>query len=83
MKGSGLGGPAWMRASAGRRVAGITAAETNGNEGIAGVPWNCKILRVKVMDAEVNKARYPVKDDEIGHGRINMGRALIVYTLTK
>lgn len=83
VKGSGLGRPALMRASAGRRVAGITAADTNGNEGIAGAAWNCKILRAKVMDAEVNKARYPGKDDEIGYGRINMGRALIVYTLTK
>jgi thermitase len=33
-------------------VAGIAAAETNNNEGIAGVAWNCKILPVKVMDEE-------------------------------
>lgn len=33
-------------------VAGIAAAETNNNEGIAGVAWNCKILPLKVMDAE-------------------------------
>ncbi|MGD1010509.1 MAG: S8 family peptidase [Candidatus Aminicenantales bacterium] len=35
-------------------VAGIAAAETNNNEGIAGVAWNCKILPVKVMDADGN-----------------------------
>jgi len=38
--------------SHGTWVAGIAAAETNNNEGIAGVAWNCKILPVKVMDAE-------------------------------
>ncbi|HUU36660.1 MAG TPA: S8 family serine peptidase, partial [Candidatus Desulfaltia sp.] len=32
-------------------VAGIAAAETNNNEGMAGVAWNCKILPVKVLDA--------------------------------
>ena len=32
----------------GTGVAGIAAAETNNNEGIAGVAWNCKILPVKV-----------------------------------
>ena len=31
-------------------VAGIAAAETNNDEGIAGVAWNCKILPVKVLD---------------------------------
>jgi len=31
-------------------VSGIIAAETNNNEGIAGVAWNCKILPVKAMD---------------------------------
>lgn len=36
----------------GTHVAGIAAAETDNNEGIAGVAWNCKILPVKVMDAE-------------------------------
>jgi len=36
----------------GTHVAGIAAAETNNNEGIAGVAWSCKILPVKVMDAE-------------------------------
>jgi len=34
----------------GTHVAGIAAAETDNNEGIAGVAWNCKILPVKVMD---------------------------------
>jgi len=34
----------------GTMVAGIAAAETNNNEGIAGVAWNCKILPVKVTD---------------------------------
>lgn len=36
----------------GTHVAGIAAAETDNNEGIAGVAWNCKILPVKVMDTE-------------------------------
>ena len=34
----------------GTHVAGIAAAETHNNEGIAGVAWNCKILPVKVLD---------------------------------
>jgi subtilisin family serine protease len=38
--------------SHGTWVAGIAAAESNNNEGIAGVAWNCKVLPVKVMDAE-------------------------------
>jgi len=38
----------------GTYVAGIAAADTNNNEGIAGVAWNCKILPVKVTDAEGN-----------------------------
>jgi subtilisin family serine protease len=33
-------------------VAAIAAAETNNNEGIAGVAWACKILPVKTMDEE-------------------------------
>jgi len=33
-------------------VAGIAAADTNNNEGGAGVAWNCKILPVKVIDKE-------------------------------
>lgn len=36
----------------GTHVAGIAAAETNNNEGIAGVAWNCKILPIKVMDKD-------------------------------
>jgi len=35
----------------GTAVAGVAAAETNNNEGIAGVAWNAKILPVKVLDA--------------------------------
>ncbi|UCE21699.1 MAG: S8 family serine peptidase [Candidatus Aminicenantes bacterium] len=31
-------------------VAGIAAAETNNDEGIAGVAWNCKILPIKIAD---------------------------------
>ncbi len=31
-------------------VAGIAAADTNNNEGMAGVAWNCKLLPVKVLD---------------------------------
>jgi subtilisin family serine protease len=34
----------------GTHVAGIAAAETHNNEGIAGVAWNCTILPVKVLD---------------------------------
>lgn len=36
----------------GTHVAGITAADTNNNEGIAGVAWNCKVLPVKVIDQD-------------------------------
>jgi len=35
----------------GTMVAGIAAAESNNSEGIAGVAWKCKILPVKVLDA--------------------------------
>ncbi len=38
----------------GTMVAGIAAADTDNNVGIAGVAWNCKILPVKVIDAEGN-----------------------------
>jgi len=38
----------------GTHVAGIAAAETNNNEGIAGVAWNCKLLPVKVLDQDGN-----------------------------
>jgi thermitase len=34
----------------GTHVAGIVAADTNNDEGIAGVAWNCKVLPVKVID---------------------------------
>jgi len=34
----------------GTLVAGIAAAETNNDEGIAGVAWNCKILPIKIAD---------------------------------
>jgi len=40
--------------SHGTWVAGIAAAATNNSSGIAGVAWNCKILPVKVMDADGN-----------------------------
>jgi subtilisin family serine protease len=33
-------------------VAGVAAAATGNDEGIAGVAWNCRILPVKVTDAE-------------------------------
>ena len=36
----------------GTYVAGIAAADTNNDEGIAGVAWNCKILPVKVADSK-------------------------------
>ena len=38
--------------SHGTMVAGVAAADTDNDEGIAGVAWNCKILPVKVLDAE-------------------------------
>ncbi len=36
----------------GTHVAGIVAAATNNNEGIAGVAWNCEVLPLKVIDKE-------------------------------
>ncbi len=36
----------------GTMVAGIAAADTNNGLGTAGVAWNCKVLPVKVIDAE-------------------------------
>lgn len=36
----------------GTHVAGIAAADTDNGEGIAGVAWNCKILPVKVTEAD-------------------------------
>ncbi|MBU0599507.1 S8 family serine peptidase [bacterium] len=36
----------------GTHVAGIAAAMTNNNLGIAGVAWNCKVLPVKVLNDE-------------------------------
>lgn len=36
----------------GTYVAGIAAADTNNNEGMAGVAWDCMILPVKVTDSE-------------------------------
>jgi subtilisin family serine protease len=38
--------------SHGTYVAGIAAADTNNDEGIAGVAWNCRILPVKVTDSK-------------------------------
>lgn len=35
-------------------VAGVAAADTNNAVGIAGVAWNCRVLPVKVMDAQGN-----------------------------
>ncbi|NDJ85251.1 MAG: S8 family serine peptidase, partial [Chloroflexi bacterium] len=34
----------------GTTLAGIVAAETDNNEGIAGVCWNCKVLPIRVLD---------------------------------
>jgi thermitase len=36
----------------GTMVAGIAAADTNNNVGIAGVAWNCRVLPVKVIAAD-------------------------------
>ncbi len=38
--------------SHGTWVAGIAAAATNNNSGVAGAAWNCRILPVKVMGAD-------------------------------
>jgi subtilisin family serine protease len=38
----------------GTHVAGVAAADTNNTAGIAGVAWNCRILPVKVTDADGN-----------------------------
>ena len=38
----------------GTMVAGIAAAETNNDEGMAGVAWNAMILPVKVLDESGN-----------------------------
>ena len=43
--------------SHGTHVAGIAAAETNNNKGIAGVNWNAKLMVVKVAD-EYGKVRF-------------------------
>jgi len=49
----------------GTHVAGIAAAETHNNEGIAGVAWNCKILPVKILDDLGNGS-----DSELAEGII-------------
>ena len=36
----------------GTYVAGIAAAETDNDEGMAGVAWNCRLLPIKVTDSE-------------------------------
>jgi len=36
----------------GTMVAGIAAAATNNSEGIAGIAWGCKIMPVRILDAE-------------------------------
>jgi subtilisin family serine protease len=36
----------------GTHIAGIAAAETDNQEGIAGVAWNCKILPLKIVDED-------------------------------
>lgn len=35
----------------GTHIAGIAAAESNNNTGIAGVAWNCKLMIIQVFDA--------------------------------
>jgi len=46
----------------GTNVAGIAAAETNNDEGIAGVAWNCKILPIKVFDKNENALSTDIAD---------------------
>jgi thermitase len=36
----------------GTHVAGIAAAETDNSQGIAGVAWNCRVLPVKIVNAD-------------------------------
>ncbi len=38
----------------GTHVAGVAAADTDSGDGVAGVAWDCRILPVKVTDAEGN-----------------------------
>lgn len=38
----------------GTAVSGLAAAETNNSTGIAGVSWNCRLMNVKVTDADGN-----------------------------
>lgn len=49
----------------GTHVAGIAAAETNNNEGISGVAWNCKILPIKVVIVPVDPTEDPYAPDDL------------------
>jgi subtilisin family serine protease len=49
-------------------------------------PWltpNQVMNIIRYTADDVNKAQYPGKDDHLGYGRINMGRALVAYKLTR
>jgi subtilisin family serine protease len=46
----------------GTAVAGIIAARTNNDEGIAGICWSCSILPVKVLDDEAHGTMDTVAD---------------------
>ncbi len=41
----------WDDHGHGSHVAGIIAANTNNNQGIAGVNWNCKVMPLKILDS--------------------------------
>jgi len=64
----------------GTHVAGIAAATTDNNEGIAGVAWNCQVLPVKVIDKEgsglyswVAEAIVWAADNQVGVINLSIG----------
>ncbi|MBN1221648.1 MAG: peptidase S8 [Candidatus Aminicenantes bacterium] len=82
----------------GTHVAGIAAADTHNTEGIAGVAWDCRILPVKVMDADgsglyswiIDGIRWAA-DNEVHVINLSLGgdadadslRAAITYAVSK
>lgn len=69
-------------------VAGIIAAETNNNEGIAGVAWNCNLLPVKVLD-DIGEGYYSwiiegiiwAVDEDVAVVNLSLGGAVPAYSL--
>ncbi len=46
--------------SHGTAVSGIVASDTNNNEGLAGVCWNCKILPIRALDSKGQGNTYTI-----------------------